>query len=211
MVVDHVATGDAAFFPFRRVGQGPHAGVGEEDLLAGETGLRDEVVRLVQEVVDLVVVGDHAVEIPFVTDIGGPDQITAVPRVDEVRTAVLSGLDVEGLPLRRAGEGVHYDVAALGASYHPTRRVAHALQHLVYPGTGHVHRDGGARRVTAAVQDIRELHAGHGSALDDHTLHPGVGKDGGAVLGGRDGGLDGEALGVLDLGVVVEGRGPEAL
>ena len=63
MVVDHVAAGDTAFLTFGRVGQGPDAGVGEGDVLGGESCPGDQAVRFVYEVIYLLVVSDDSVEV----------------------------------------------------------------------------------------------------------------------------------------------------
>src|SRR5215212_953704 len=170
-----MAARDTAFLTFGRVGQGPDAGVGKEDVLAGESRPGDQAVRFVYEVIYLLVVSDDSVEVSLVADIGRADKVAAVPWVDEVRTAILSGLDVESLSLRCAGEVVHYDVAALGASHHATLRVAHALQHLVDPRTGDVDRHWRAGLVPAAGELVHALHASHGPALDEQAFHLHIG------------------------------------
>src|SRR3712207_8058638 len=57
------------------VGQRPDAGVGKEDVLAGEIRPGYDVVGLVQEVLYLLLVGDDVIEISIVADVGGTDEV----------------------------------------------------------------------------------------------------------------------------------------
>src|SRR5918994_1622381 len=209
VVVDDVASRDGALGALGLEGERADARVGEEHALAREVRLRDHEVRLVYEVLDLLFVRYDAVEVSVVADVGGPDEVESVPRHDEVRPPVLARLDVEGLVLRGAGDGVHDHVAALGAPDHAP--LVYLPEHLVHPGTGHVEGDGRTRPVAAAAEDVRELDAGHAPIVKDEPVHLAVRQDDGAVLAGRDRVLYGNSLGILDLGVVVESRAEQAL
>src|SRR5918998_3311108 len=208
VVVDYVAPRDRALGALGLEGERADAGVGEEHALARQVRLGDDVVRLLYEVLDLLVVRHDAVEVALVADVRGPDQVAPVPRHYEVWPPVLARLDVEGLVLGRAGEWVHDQVAPLGAPDHARPALP---EYLVPPGARHVDRHGGARRVGLAAEDVGELDARHPVALAKQPVHLRVGQHDRAVLVGRDRVLDGYPLGVLDLGVVVEGRAEQAL
>ncbi len=168
------------------------------------------------------------VEVVLVAEVRRPDKVAAVPRHYKVRPAVRPGLDVEGV-LGGAGERVHYQVRSLGAPDHLLPIPALALGRVVYPErsrtrehpvdprSGHVDRDGRRRLVDAPVQLVLELHARRAGqaavarVLEEEAPNLGVGDDRRAVLAGAYGVLDGYALGVLDLPVVVGGGAEEAV
>lgn len=67
----------------------PHTEVGKENIVACQVGRGDHGVRLVDEVVDLLVGGDDQIEVAVVAYIRRADQITPIPRYDEVRPSIL--------------------------------------------------------------------------------------------------------------------------
>ena len=117
VVVDDVAAGDGARRALGLIRQRPHAGVGEEHVLAGESRFGDDEVGLVEEVLDLPLLGLDVVEVAVVAEVGGANEVAPVPRDDEVRSAVGAGLDVERLP-RRARKRVHDYVGAFRTPDH---------------------------------------------------------------------------------------------
>src|SRR5947209_8877286 len=97
MVVDDVAPSNASFCPFGLVGQRSDARVGKENIVTCQVRLRDDSVRLVYEVIDLFVVGNHEVQVALVADIRRADQVTSIPRYDEERPSVRLRLDIQRL------------------------------------------------------------------------------------------------------------------
>src|SRR5215204_3174892 len=197
--MNYVAAGDTTLVTFGLVRKWSEARVGEEDVVPGQVRLRDDVVCLVQQVVDLRIVGDYVIEIALVAGVRRADQVPAVPGDDEVRSAIFPRLDVERR-LGRSGEGINYQVASLGPPDHTLLRIPvaiHPAEHLVYPGASHVDGDGGVRCILLATQSVFELDAHDVAVLDNKATYLGVGEHDGAVLASRDGVLDSDALSIL--------------
>ena len=192
------------------VRQRTHARVGVEHVVARQPRARDHARGLPQQVVDLLGLGHHAVEIALVHRVGRADEVELVPGDDEVRATVLEGLHVQ-CPLGRAGEALDHEVAALRAADEPLRRAPSRAQQAVDPRTGDVDRDRRARLTALPADEVADLHAPAHVVLHEQTLGLRVRQHDRAGVAGRQRVLHRQALGELDLRVVVDGGAAQAV
>ena len=206
VVLDDVLARDGALGTIRFVGQRPNARVSESDGVAGEVRLGENQIGLVDDVVDLFIVGHGAIEVAREPLIGAADQVTTEPRDDEGLATVGACFVVHALVNRAALEGVDHEVGPLGSAIEPGLPHRAASQHGVDPRSGRIHGDCGPDVVALARLAVENDRTGNPIALGQQRLDLAVVQRRGAGRFGSEHEFNAESLGVGDLRVVVDTR-----
>ena len=210
VVMDDMAAGDGAGRPLGDIRQRADSGVGIEHGVVGKAGGRDNAVGFTQQIVDLGLIGGEVIEIALEANIGGADQVTVIPRQDEVWPAVLGGFGVDAIAWS-AGEGIDHEVGALGAADEARHRAADEFEHLIHPWPGDVDDDMRPRTVEPVIACGGEINADDAAGFDCQLVDRDAEANGCAVFPGGEHVFQDEAFGVLDLGIVVDGRPAQAI